>query len=88
MATGESGNPDRAPGGEIERPDLGKLGDALSERVETRSVAVTGLFVLAVFYTLYFARAVLPAHRPRGASRFSAESRSSAFSSGCACRSR
>ena len=57
MATGESGNPERAPGGEIEHPDLDKLGDALSERVETRSVAVTGLFVLAVFYTLYFARA-------------------------------
>ena len=41
----------------VEAPDLRKLGDALRDRVEVRSVAITGLFVLAVFYTLYFARA-------------------------------
>ena len=36
-----------------------KLGDALADRLEVRSVAITGLFVLAVLYTLYFARAFL-----------------------------
>jgi predicted PurR-regulated permease PerM len=46
-------------GGPIEQPDLGKLGDALRERMEVRSIAITGLFVLAVLYTLYFARAFL-----------------------------
>ena len=41
--------------------DLGKTGEALGQRLEVRSIAVTGLFVLALFYTLYFARAfVLP----------------------------
>lgn len=41
--------------------DLGKTGDALGHQLEVRSVAVTGLFVLALFYTLYFARAfILP----------------------------
>jgi predicted PurR-regulated permease PerM len=48
-----------AEGGAIDRPDLGKLGDALREGVDVRSIATTGLFVLAVFYTLYFARAFL-----------------------------
>jgi predicted PurR-regulated permease PerM len=43
------------------QPDLAKLGEVLRERMEVRSVAITGLFVLALFYTLYFARAfVLP----------------------------
>jgi predicted PurR-regulated permease PerM len=46
-------------GGAVERPDLGKLGEALRDRVEIRSIAVTGLLILAVFYTLYFARAFL-----------------------------
>jgi predicted PurR-regulated permease PerM len=46
-------------GGAVEEPDLGKLGQALRDRVEIRSIAVTGLFVLAVLYTLYFARAFL-----------------------------
>ncbi|MEO8227401.1 MAG: AI-2E family transporter [Gemmatimonadota bacterium] len=41
--------------------DIKKLGEALREHVEVRSIAITGLFVLAAFYTLYFARAfVLP----------------------------
>jgi predicted PurR-regulated permease PerM len=41
--------------------DLGKTGDALGDRLEVRSVAITGLFVLALIYTLYFARAfILP----------------------------
>ncbi len=46
-------------GGAIEQPDLGKLGDALRDRVEIRSIAITGLFLLAVLYTIYFSRAFL-----------------------------
>src|SRR5687768_11177953 len=38
-------------------PDLGKVGTALRDRVEITSIAITGLFILALFYTLYFARA-------------------------------
>jgi len=63
-APGEAFRPDvpapaAAPeeGGAVEQPDLGKLGQALRDRVEVRSIAITGLFVLAVFYTLFFARA-------------------------------
>jgi predicted PurR-regulated permease PerM len=37
-------------------PDIGKSAEVLRERVEVRSLAITGLFVLALFYTLYFAR--------------------------------
>jgi predicted PurR-regulated permease PerM len=39
------------------QPDIRKLGEALRERVEIRSLSITGLFVLAAFYTLYFAKA-------------------------------
>jgi predicted PurR-regulated permease PerM len=46
-------------GGAVEQPDLRKLGAALTDRLEVRSVAITGLFVLAVLYTLFFARAFL-----------------------------
>jgi predicted PurR-regulated permease PerM len=46
-------------GGAVTDPDLGKLGRALRDRVEVRSIAITGLFVLAVLYTLYFARGFL-----------------------------
>jgi predicted PurR-regulated permease PerM len=49
--------PDPAAGGEVEQPDIKKLGEALRERVEIRSISITGLFVLAAMYTLYFARA-------------------------------
>jgi predicted PurR-regulated permease PerM len=45
------------PGPSGAEPDLNKLGAALRDRMEVRSVAITGLFVLAFFYTLYFARA-------------------------------
>jgi predicted PurR-regulated permease PerM len=38
-------------------PDLERVGAALRDRVEITSFAITGLFVLAFFYTLYFARA-------------------------------
>jgi predicted PurR-regulated permease PerM len=64
-APGEAFRPD-APdvpgtdgeGGAVEQPDLSKLGQAL-DRIEVRSIAITGLLVLAVLYTLYFARAFL-----------------------------
>jgi predicted PurR-regulated permease PerM len=59
VATAPADEPERAADGTIENPDLGKLGEALRERMEIRSVAITGLFVLAVFYTLYFARPFL-----------------------------
>ena len=48
----------REEGGAVEQPDLRKL-QALTDRLEVRSVAITGLFVLAVLYTLFFARAFL-----------------------------
>lgn len=38
-------------------PDIGRMGAALRDRVEITSLAITGLLVLAFFYTLYFARA-------------------------------
>jgi predicted PurR-regulated permease PerM len=47
-----------AEGGVVEQPDLRRLGDVL-DRVEIRSIAITGLFVLAVLYTVYFTRAIL-----------------------------
>jgi predicted PurR-regulated permease PerM len=50
-------SPDPGEGAAVEQPDIKKLGDALRERVEIRSLSITGLFVLAAFYTLYFARA-------------------------------
>ena len=61
LPTGRAGSGARRPseGGAVEQPDLGKLGEALRDRVEIRSIAITGLFVLAVLYTLYFARAFL-----------------------------
>jgi predicted PurR-regulated permease PerM len=39
-----------------EPPDIGRMGTVLRERVEITSLAITGMFVLAFFYTLYFAR--------------------------------
>jgi predicted PurR-regulated permease PerM len=51
--------PRREEGGAVEQPDLRKLQEALTDRLEVRSVAITGLFVLAVLYTLFFARAFL-----------------------------
>jgi predicted PurR-regulated permease PerM len=56
MATDPSDTHDKDVGGEVEHPDLGKLEEALRDRMEIRSVAITLLLVLAVFYTLYFAR--------------------------------
>ena len=57
--TADSPEAERQKGGAVEHPDLGKLGEALRDRIEVRSIAITGLFVLAVLYTLYFARAFL-----------------------------
>jgi predicted PurR-regulated permease PerM len=52
-----SGPPaDPSAGQPIEHPDIGKMGEALREHIEIRSLAITGLFVLAALYTLYFAR--------------------------------
>jgi predicted PurR-regulated permease PerM len=45
------------PQEERPRPNLKKLRDALEGPFGIRSLALTGLFVLAAFYTLYFARA-------------------------------
>jgi predicted PurR-regulated permease PerM len=42
----------------IEQPDLWRLGEVL-DRIEVRSIAITGLFVLSIIYTVYFARAIL-----------------------------
>jgi predicted PurR-regulated permease PerM len=53
--------PEPGEGQPVETPDLKKTGEALRKDVEVRSIAITGLFVLALFYTLYFARAfILP----------------------------
>lgn len=49
--------PDPGTGEAVAQPDIKKLGEALRERLEIRSLSITGLFVLASFYTLYFARA-------------------------------
>ncbi|MGH7558393.1 MAG: AI-2E family transporter [Gemmatimonadota bacterium] len=38
------------------RPDLGRLLEFFSGPVDIRSIALSGIFVLLVFYTLYFAR--------------------------------
>jgi predicted PurR-regulated permease PerM len=48
---------DPAEGEAVDQPDIKKLGEVLRDRIEIRSLANTGLFVLAAFYTLYFARA-------------------------------
>jgi predicted PurR-regulated permease PerM len=49
--------PDPGAGQPVDQPDLRKMGEALRDQIEIRSLAITGLFVLALFYTLYFARA-------------------------------
>jgi predicted PurR-regulated permease PerM len=52
------GSPPAPGAGEtVAQPDIKKLGEALRDRIEIRSLSITGLFVLASFYTLYFARA-------------------------------
>jgi predicted PurR-regulated permease PerM len=44
------------PAGAVPRPNILKLRDALRGPFGVRNLALTGLFVLAAFYTLYFAR--------------------------------
>jgi predicted PurR-regulated permease PerM len=52
---------DEPPDDERPRPDLTKLEKLLHGPFDIRSVALTGLFILAAFYTFYFARAfILP----------------------------
>lgn len=41
---------------EAPRPDIRKLGELLRGPIDVRSLALTGIFVLLLFYTLYFAR--------------------------------
>jgi predicted PurR-regulated permease PerM len=48
---------DPSAGQLVEHPDISKMGEALRDHVEVRSLAINGLFVLALLYTLYFARA-------------------------------
>ena len=48
---------DSSAGEPVERPDLRKTEEALFDRIEIRSLSITGLFILALFYTLYFAQA-------------------------------
>lgn len=43
-------------GEERPRPDIRKLADLLSGPIDIRSLALTGIFVLLLFYTLYFAK--------------------------------
>lgn len=47
------------PEPELPRPNLKRLRDAMQGPFGIRNVALTGLFILAAFYTLYFARSFL-----------------------------
>jgi predicted PurR-regulated permease PerM len=44
---------------DLPKPNLKRLRDALAGPFGVRSLSLTGLFILAAFYTLYFARAFL-----------------------------
>lgn len=46
-----------APSGEIESPSLANLESAMETQPAVRSLAATLLVIIAIFYTLYFARA-------------------------------
>jgi predicted PurR-regulated permease PerM len=48
--------PELGAGGLVEHPDITKTGEALRNEVEIRSLAITAMLVLALLYTLYFAR--------------------------------
>ncbi len=51
---------DRAPGGVETTPaQRVRIADLLHHPFNVRSIALTGLFVLAAFYTMYFMRSVL-----------------------------
>src|SRR5437763_9146294 len=47
------------PEEDLPKPNLKRLRDALAGPFGVRNVALTGLFILAAFYTLYFARSFL-----------------------------
>jgi predicted PurR-regulated permease PerM len=47
------------PEADLPRPNLRRLRDAMQGPFGVRNVALTGLFILAAFYTLYFARSFL-----------------------------
>jgi predicted PurR-regulated permease PerM len=47
------------PAEDLPKPNLKRLRDALGGPFGVRNVALTGLFILAAFYTLYFARSFL-----------------------------
>jgi predicted PurR-regulated permease PerM len=56
----EPGRPPLHPQEHLPKPDIHKLADTVrSPRGSLRSLAITGLFVLACFYTLYFCRSLL-----------------------------
>src|SRR4029077_8114951 len=48
------------PEEELPRPDIKNLRDALQGAFGIRSFALSGLFLLACFYKLYFGRAFFP----------------------------
>ena len=41
--------PEPGEGEAVAQPDIKRLGEALRDRIEIRSLAITGLFVLAAF---------------------------------------
>src|SRR3954462_11505772 len=51
--------PPPPPEGDLPKTNLKRLRDALVGPFGVRNVALTGLFILAAFYTLYFARSFL-----------------------------
>jgi len=59
LEQGEPRRPGHHPGEELPRPDIHKLAASVSSPRRFPAVAVTGLFVLACFYTLYFCRSLL-----------------------------
>ena len=57
MTNGSEHTPAVEPADASERaPDASRLANLLGEGADARHVALVGLFVLAVFYTLHFAR--------------------------------
>jgi predicted PurR-regulated permease PerM len=52
-APAENGDPPKASAGRF------RMADLLQKKFDVRSIALTGLFILAVFYTVYFMRAIL-----------------------------
>jgi len=54
LETGPTSNGDSSSS-----PARFRLADLLHKKFDVRSFALTGLFVLAVFYTMYFVRAIL-----------------------------